>query len=188
MNRQENSPLIVCSSLESSLTQSSNGGPMRRGYPSEQTSTGVGISRLRHLRPKQMRRLYQTCVVPKHDYASTVWYRQGKIWQTSKLRRIQRTAAIKTASASRTVSTDKLEIEASLLPTHLRLKQRALNVLGELKTLPIHHPIWPLVHPVGAAPARNTTRSPLMLTIATAAETSGSRILRALASPSATFR
>jgi ribonuclease HI len=136
------------------------------------TSTCIGISRLRHLRPKQMRQLYQACVVPKLDYASTVWYRQGRVWQTSILRKIQRKAAIRIISAFRTVATETLDIEANLLPTHLRLKQRALNVLGKLKTLPSNHPIWPIVHPVEAFSARNAMHSPLMLTIATAAEKS----------------
>ena len=132
------------------------------------TTTCIGISRLRYLRPKQMRQLYQACVIPKLDYASTVWYRQGRVWQTTMLRKIQRRAAIKTISAFRTVSTETLEVESNLLPTHLRLKQRALNVLGKLRTLPKAHPIWPIVHSPEPMSPRNGMHSPLMITMATA--------------------
>jgi hypothetical protein len=34
------------------------------------TKTVLGMSGLRHLRPAQMRQIYQACVLPKLDYAS----------------------------------------------------------------------------------------------------------------------
>jgi hypothetical protein len=34
----------------------------------------IALGRLRYLRPEQMRQLYQACVTPAVDYASTVWH------------------------------------------------------------------------------------------------------------------
>ena len=36
------------------------------------TKTAIALSRLRHLRPEQIRQLYQACIAPIVDYASTV--------------------------------------------------------------------------------------------------------------------
>jgi hypothetical protein len=37
------------------------------------TKTTIALCGLRHLRPEQMRQLYQACITPVVDYASTVW-------------------------------------------------------------------------------------------------------------------
>ena len=113
-----------------------------------------------------MRQLYQACVIPKMDYASTVWYRHGRVWQVAMLRKIQRIAATRIISAFRTVATETLEVEANLVPTHLRLQQRAFEVLAGLRALPVDHPIWPVDHRQEAAPRRNQSRSPLAITAA----------------------
>jgi ribonuclease HI len=105
------------------------------------TKTCLAISRLHHLRPKQMRQLYQACVIPQMDYASTVWHSpKGCKWQISVLSKVQRLAAIKTISAFKTVATETLDTEAYLLPTKLRLQLRASRVLTGLQSLPEQHP------------------------------------------------
>jgi len=38
------------------------------------TVATLSMSGLRHLRPAQMRQIYQACVLPKLEYASTVWH------------------------------------------------------------------------------------------------------------------
>jgi hypothetical protein len=48
---------------------------------------------------------------------------------------------IKILSAFRTAATQALEVETYLLPTHLRLAQRAKDVVTNLMTLPETHPI-----------------------------------------------
>ena len=64
------------------------------------TKTCLAIGRLRHLRPKQMRQLYQACVIPQLDYASTVWHSPKRCkWQVAVLSRIQRLATTKAISA-----------------------------------------------------------------------------------------
>ena len=81
-----------------------------------------------------MRQLYQACVIPKLDYCSTVWYNQMKSKRhTTTLNTVQ------TVAVTRILSTFK--VEAYLLPTRLRLRQRAQDVITNLLTLPKIHPI-----------------------------------------------
>lgn len=107
------------------------------------TKVSIALGGLQHLRPEQMRQLYQACVTPVIDYASTVWYDplRDKTYLRH-LNTVQRTALIRILSAFRTVATTTLEVEAYILPTHLRLRQRAQNTIANLHTLPHDHPIW----------------------------------------------
>ncbi|OGE46524.1 hypothetical protein PENARI_c208G11671 [Penicillium arizonense] len=103
----------------------------------------IALGGLRHLRPEQMRQLYQACVTPVMDYASTVWH--DPLRDKTHLRHlntVQRTTLIRILSAFRTVATTTLEVEAHILPTHLRLRHRAQNTIASLHTLPRDHPIW----------------------------------------------
>jgi hypothetical protein len=107
------------------------------------TKTTIALSGLRHLRPEQMRQLYQACVTPVIDYASTVWH--DPLRDKTHLRHlntVQRTALIRIQSAFRTVATTTLEVEAHILPTHLNLRHRAQRTIARLYTLPREHPIW----------------------------------------------
>ncbi|EED16651.1 zinc knuckle domain protein [Talaromyces stipitatus ATCC 10500] len=81
---------------------------------------------VQHLHPEQMRQIYQACVTPIVDYASTVWHNplKDKIHLRT-LGTVQRTTLICILSAFKTASTAALEVEAYVLPTNLRLKQRA---------------------------------------------------------------
>ena len=107
------------------------------------TKVTIALNGLRHLRPEQMRQLYQACVTPVVDYASTVWH--DPLRDKTHLRQlntIQRTSLIRILSAFRTVATTTLEVEAHVLPTHLRLRHRAQRTIASLHTLPRDHPIW----------------------------------------------
>ncbi|EED11752.1 hypothetical protein TSTA_109310 [Talaromyces stipitatus ATCC 10500] len=88
-----------------------------------------------------MRQLYQACVTLIVDYASTVWHNplKDKI-HLRMLGTVQRTTLICILSAFKTASTAALEVEAYVLPTNLRLKQRAQIVAARLSTLPEDHP------------------------------------------------
>ena len=89
-----------------------------------------------------MRQLYQACVAPVVDYASTVWHNPLKDkTHLRALGTVQRTALIRVLSAFKTVATQTLEVEAYTLPTLLRLKQRAQTVVARLCTLPSSHPM-----------------------------------------------
>ncbi|CAG8068633.1 unnamed protein product, partial [Penicillium nalgiovense] len=107
------------------------------------TKTTIALSGLRHLRPEQMRQLYQACVAPIVDYASTVWHDplRDKV-HIRHLNTVQRTVLIRILSAFRMVATATLEVEAYILPTHLRLRHRAQRTIARLHTLPRDHPIW----------------------------------------------
>ncbi|KAJ5340123.1 reverse transcriptase [Penicillium brevicompactum] len=107
------------------------------------TKTAIALSGLRHLRPEQMRQLYQACVAPIVDYASTVWHDplRDKV-HIRHLNTVQRNVLIRILSAFRTVATATLEVEAYILPTHLRLRHRAQHTIARLHTLPRDHPIW----------------------------------------------
>ncbi|KAK9847341.1 Endonuclease/exonuclease/phosphatase [Penicillium brevicompactum] len=107
------------------------------------TKVTVALGGLRHLRPEQMRQLYQPWVTPVADYASTVWH--DPLRDKTHLRHlntVQRTSLVRILSAFRTVATATLEVEAHILPTHLRLRHRAQRTIANLRTLPREHPIW----------------------------------------------
>ena len=110
------------------------------------TVTALGMSGLRYLRPAQMRQIYQACVLPKLDYASTVWHsplRDKGLLRV--LASVQRAALLRIISAFRTVATQTLEVECHILPTRLRLQQRAQDVIARLCTLPQDHPMTKVV-------------------------------------------
>jgi ribonuclease HI len=107
------------------------------------TKVAVALAGLRHLRPEQMRQIYQACVTPVVDYSSTVWH--DPLRDKTHLRHlntVQRVSLIRILSAFKTVATTSLEVEAHVLPTHLRLRYRAQRVIARLHTLPRNHPIW----------------------------------------------
>jgi ribonuclease HI len=107
------------------------------------TKVSIALSGLRHLRPEQMRQIYQACVTPVVDYSSTVWH--DPLRDKTHLRHlntVQRAPLIRILSAFRTVATATLEVEAHVLPTHLRLRRRAQFTIARLHTLPRKHPIW----------------------------------------------
>lgn len=80
------------------------------------TKVTIALSGLRHLRPEQMRQIYQACVTPVVGYASTVWHDplrdKTHLRHLNALQRAQRAPLIRILSAFRTVVTPTLEVEA----------------------------------------------------------------------------
>jgi len=114
------------------------------------TKVALSMGGLRNLRPTQMTQLYQACVVPQLDYASTVWHNPNKDkMHLRSLISVQRTALLKVLSAFRSVATQTMEVEAHVPPTHLRLKQRAQNLITRLYTLPKKYPIQLVLERLG---------------------------------------
>lgn len=110
------------------------------------TKTALGMSGLRNLRPAQMRQIYQACVLPKLDHASTIWINPLRDKGHMRvLASVQRAALLRIISAFRTVATQTLEVECHILPTHLRLKRRAQEVIARLCSLPQDHPLAKVV-------------------------------------------
>ena len=107
------------------------------------TKVNIALGGLRQLRPEQMRQLYEACVAPIIEYASTVWHDPLRDkTHLRHLRTVQRAALIRILSAFLTVATSTLEVEAHVLPNHLRLRHRAQTTIAKLHTLPRKHPIW----------------------------------------------
>lgn len=94
------------------------------------TKVNIALGGLRQLRPEQMRQLYQACVAPLVDYAATVWHNPLKDkTHLHQLGTIQRNELIRILCAFKTVPTSTMEVEAHVLPTHLRLRHRAQNAI-----------------------------------------------------------
>jgi hypothetical protein len=105
----------------------------------------MALKRLKGLRLKAVRQLYPSTVIPRMDYAASVWYRPdsaGNIIIRGMLDSVQRLGARSIISAFRTVSTSVLETEAGLLPTDTRLRIKLLKHVANLHTLPPPHPFW----------------------------------------------
>jgi ribonuclease HI len=89
-----------------------------------------------------MRQLYQACVTPIVDYASTVWHSLPKDkMHLRALNMIQWLALIRILSAFRSTATAMMEVEMFMLPTRLRLRQRAQLTIVTMLTLLWDHPI-----------------------------------------------
>jgi ribonuclease HI len=134
------------------------------------TKVNIALGGLRQLRPEQMRQLYEACVAPVLEYASTVWHDPLRDkTRLRQLRTVQRTALIRVLSAFRTVASSTLDVEAYVLPTHLRLRHRAQNTITRLHTLPRKHPIWDTL--LRAQRRRNNVRSRARFPLAEALKT-----------------
>lgn len=96
----------------------------------------LGMSGLRHLRPAQMRQIYQACILSKLDYASTVWHNPLKDKMHLRvLGTVQRAVLLRIIPAFMTVATQTLEVECHIL------KQRGQDMVTRLCTLPAEHPL-----------------------------------------------
>jgi len=134
----------------------------------------MALKRLRGLHPRAMRQLYMAVVVPKMDYAVSVWRRQdetGSVGPRGLLDPVQRLAAKAVVSAFRTVSTAVLEAEAGLLPTDTRLKLKLLKHTVNLHTLPDLYPLLGLQNP--STTTKWQVKSPLGTLLEVSAEEIG---------------
>lgn len=78
----------------------------------------------------ELRQLYEACVAPVVEYASTVWHDPLRDkTHLRHLRTVQRTALIRVLSAFRTLATNTLDVEAHVLPTWA---QRRRNNRGSI--------------------------------------------------------
>jgi ribonuclease HI len=79
------------------------------------------------------------------DYAAIVWHRPTKHERPpaslSKLETAQRTAMKAILGAFRTTTTSSMEIDTSLLPAHLRLREKILQSMTRMQTAQEKHPI-----------------------------------------------
>jgi ribonuclease HI len=95
---------------------------------------------VRGLHQTQLRHLYIACVLPKILYAAPVWA-NGKANQLKPLEKVQRRALLHMCAAFRTTPTIALEVEASLPPLHIQIKQIKAQFAIRLNKLPPSSPV-----------------------------------------------
>ena len=115
------------------------------------TKFGLAISRIAKCTwgaaYQQTRTLFTSVAAPRMDYAAIVWYKPPKDRptpphiSTARLESAQRTAMKAILGTFRTTATSALQIETSLPPTHLRLRNRVLQSWARMQTAPETHPI-----------------------------------------------
>jgi ribonuclease HI len=96
---------------------------------------------------EQSRMLFKAVAAARMDYAAIVWHhpvgesKNIRPLQLSKLETAQQMAMKATLGAFRTTPKLALEIEATLEPPHLRLREKILRAYTRMQTAPQSHPI-----------------------------------------------
>jgi ribonuclease HI len=109
------------------------------------TKQCLAIRRLRGVRPKQVRQLYNATVVPIMDYGASVWYGPGKYALTIHLAdmdKVQRIGASAITLAFKSAALLVTQAEASLLDTESRLQRRVANHFVRCLTVPATNPLF----------------------------------------------
>jgi hypothetical protein len=102
------------------------------------TAKCLALARLKGLRPKQMRQLYRSVVIPTTDYAASSWFsqaRRGILRLVSRIERVQKMGAKIILRAFNGVTLRILEAEASLEPVKERLTRKVAAHLASLTSL-----------------------------------------------------
>jgi ribonuclease HI len=126
----------------------------------------LSLQAIKGVRPKQMRQLFRSCVLPIIDYAASTWFgpgQRGVIRLCNALEKVQRIGARAILRAWKAVALPILEAEANIEATKARLTRKVTAHAAKLLALPIDNPVRKaLVH------ARRTQRysSPLSTTMA----------------------
>lgn len=134
----------------------------KRGWQAVQA-----MSRLRGVRPATARQLYNATVVPRIDYAATVWFsphlaKGMPIWMRRLLAPIQRVAAKTITNCFRTVAEEAACAEAYLLPVQARLTRKATRFWVDCHTLPKSNPVRACMKLAVGARSGCLHKSPLM--------------------------
>ncbi|KAI5195396.1 hypothetical protein E4T39_08219 [Aureobasidium subglaciale] len=102
------------------------------------TAKCLAMARLKGLRPKQMRQLDESVVVPTTDYAASSWFsqdRRGISRLVNRMERVQKMGAKIILRAFNGVALRILEAEASLEPVRERLTRKVAAHLASLTSL-----------------------------------------------------
>jgi ribonuclease HI len=96
---------------------------------------------------QQTRNLFTSVVAPRMDHAAIIWHKPTKQGQiippssTTKLDSAQRTAIKAILGTFRTTPSTALQIETSLPPTHLRLRNKVRQSYTRMHTSPLTNPV-----------------------------------------------
>jgi ribonuclease HI len=104
----------------------------------------LSLQAIKGVRPKQMRQLFQSCVLPIVDYAASAWFspgQKGTIRLYHALERVQRLGARSILRAWKTVALPILKAEANIESTKTRLTRKVTTHAVKLLTLPINNPV-----------------------------------------------
>jgi hypothetical protein len=105
----------------------------------------LAIKRLRGVRPKQVRQLYNATVTPIMDYCASTWYGPGK-WGTLSLLRsmekVQRIRAQAIILSFRATALTVAQAEAGIESTAARLQRKVANHLVRSLTVPNTNPLF----------------------------------------------
>jgi ribonuclease HI len=129
----------------------------------------MSLQAIKGLRPKQMRQVFRSCVLPIVDYAASTWFgpgQKGTARLCHTLEKVQRLGARAILRAWKAVALPILEVEAGIEATTVRLTRKVTAHAAKLLALPIDNPVRKsLVY------ARGVQRysSPLDTTLATMA-------------------
>jgi ribonuclease HI len=105
----------------------------------------LAIKRLRGVRPKQVRQLYNATVTPIMDYCASAWYGPGKWGTTSLLRdmeKVQRIGAQAIILSFRATALARAQAEAGIETAVDRLQRKVANHLVRSLTVPNTNPLF----------------------------------------------
>lgn len=108
------------------------------------TKVALALRRLKGLRPKTVKQLAKSAVLPVADYASPVWYPIATHEMKQLLMQAQRITAQAVIRAFRTVAGAIAEVEAGLVPMEQRLRNQTIAFWVSLHKLGQSHPHWML--------------------------------------------
>lgn len=104
----------------------------------------LALARLKGIRPKQMRQLYRSIVVPTTDFAASSWFSYDRLETTkhvNRMQRVQKLGARIILRAFQSVSTQVIEAEASLEPVAERLARKTARHVAGILSLPKDNPL-----------------------------------------------
>jgi len=123
------------------------------------------------IRARLMRQLYISTVIPKMTYCLDVWYTpptkppgginyRGSVRALKKMTKIQRMATLAITGGMWSTPNDLLDAHAGVLPMELTLRKICHRSIVRTCTLPVTHPLRPIVWKAGATPPK-THLSPI---------------------------
>ncbi|MEW8544656.1 MAG: reverse transcriptase domain-containing protein [Candidatus Thiodiazotropha sp.] len=92
------------------------------------------LGRTEHIDPENMIKLYRCILLPQLEYASPVW----QAGNCGGLEKVQRRGLAACLGVPATAATEALEVEAGVLPLHLRREELAVRELGKIKAKKDH--------------------------------------------------
>ncbi|KAF9728465.1 zinc knuckle [Paraphaeosphaeria minitans] len=108
------------------------------------TQVAMALRRLKGLRPKTVKQLARSAVLPVGDYASPVWYPIATHEMKQLFMQAQRIMVQAVIRAFRTVAGAIAEVEAGLVPMEQRLRNQTIAFCVSLHKLGQSHPHWML--------------------------------------------